>query len=44
VSDFVRKLQQMLRGEVPPPPIGETIGFSLSELGEGRAVFVLAFR
>jgi len=34
----------MLRGEAPPPPIGETIGFSLTEVGEGRAVFVLTAR
>jgi len=34
----------MLRGEAPPPPIGKTIGFSLSEVGEGRAVFVLTAR
>ena len=47
MSDFVNKLQQMLRGEVaapPRPPIGETVGFSLSEVGEGRAVFVLTAR
>lgn len=32
-------LRQMIAGEVPPPPIVETLGFQLAEVEEGRAVF-----
>lgn len=32
-------LQAMLDGKIPPPPIAHTMGFQLTEIGEGRAVF-----
>jgi uncharacterized protein (TIGR00369 family) len=32
-------LQKILRGELPPPPIAELMGFRLAELSEGHAVF-----
>jgi uncharacterized protein (TIGR00369 family) len=32
-------LQSMMRGEVPAPPIARLIGFQLSEVSEGKAVF-----
>ena len=32
-------MQAMLRGELPYPPIGQTLDFQLMEVGEGRAVF-----
>jgi uncharacterized protein (TIGR00369 family) len=32
-------MQALLRGELPYPPISETLGFSLIEVGEGHAVF-----
>lgn len=32
-------LQAMIDGEIPPPPISRALGFILSEIGEGRAVF-----
>lgn len=31
-------LAKMLRGEVPPPPIAETLGFTWAEIEPGRAV------
>ena len=32
-------MQRMARGEVPPPPIAETLGFRLVEAERGHAVF-----
>lgn len=34
-------LQKIVRGEVPPPPIAELMGFHLAKLSEGRAVFAV---
>jgi uncharacterized protein (TIGR00369 family) len=34
-------LQKIVRGELPPPPIGALMNFRISELSEGRAVFVV---
>ena len=34
-------MQQMLRGELPPPSIATTIGFTLTAVGEGRATFAM---
>src|SRR5215468_7573755 len=31
--------QRMLRGEVPPPPVGRLLGFVLRSIEPGRAVF-----
>lgn len=31
--------QKMLRGEVPPPPIGRLLGFALKTIEPGKAVF-----
>src|SRR5438034_6551369 len=31
--------QKMLRGDVPPPPIGRLLGFVLKAIEPGRAVF-----
>lgn len=31
--------QQMMRGEVPPPPIGRLLGFTVKAIEPGRAVF-----
>jgi uncharacterized protein (TIGR00369 family) len=33
-------LQAMLDGKIPTPPIAKTLDFTLSEIGEGRAVFI----
>ena len=33
-------LQALLRGELPTPPIARTLDFSLSEVEQGRAVFI----
>jgi hypothetical protein len=32
-------MQALLRGELPYPPISETLGFYLIEVGDGHAVF-----
>ena len=32
-------LEALIAGEVPPPPITETLGFNLAEVAPGRAVF-----
>lgn len=34
--DFLRKI---VSGELPPPPIADTLGYRLLEVGEGRATF-----
>ena len=34
--DYLRAMQ---RGEHPPPPIAHTLGFTLAEVDDGRAVF-----
>ncbi|MCA0424919.1 MAG: PaaI family thioesterase [Proteobacteria bacterium] len=33
-------LERMLRGEIPAPSMAETLSFTLTEVSEGRAVFV----
>src|SRR5437588_12551399 len=32
-------LQKLIQGEFPPPPIGTTMGFTITEVEFGRAVF-----
>ncbi|HSU16680.1 PaaI family thioesterase [Longimicrobium sp.] len=32
-------LRAMMRGEFPPPPVAMTLGFTLDEVDDGRAVF-----
>ncbi len=32
-------LQRLLRGELPPPPIADTLGFRLTEAEAGRVIF-----
>ena len=34
-------LNAILRGDLPPPPIAETLGYGISEVAEGRVVFTL---
>jgi uncharacterized protein (TIGR00369 family) len=34
-------LRRIVSGELPPPPIAALMNFSISELSEGRAVFVV---
>lgn len=38
-SPVMQKLQALIRGEIPPPPVARLIGFNLVEAGPGRAVF-----
>jgi uncharacterized protein (TIGR00369 family) len=40
-SDGLTFLRRMMAGEVPPPPIATTLGFTLVEVESGRAVFGL---
>jgi uncharacterized protein (TIGR00369 family) len=44
VSDFLSRIQQMLRGDLAPPSIAQTLGFTLREASDGRAVFVMTTR
>lgn len=43
--DDIRRLsgleifQRIIAGELPPPPIGETLGFKLAEAEDGRVIF-----
>ena len=36
---FVEMGRKIISGEIPPPPVGQTIGFRISEIGPGQAVF-----
>jgi uncharacterized protein (TIGR00369 family) len=36
-----RYADRVLRGEIPPPPIARTLGFTLEALAPGRSVFAL---
>jgi len=38
---MVTMIDRMLRGEVPPPPIAQLIGFRALSIGDGQAVFEL---
>jgi len=38
---FLEKLQAQVRGELPPPPIGTTIGMRLVHIEPGKSVFEL---
>ena len=38
-SSGLELMQMMAAGELPPPPIAETLGFRLVEAGRGHAVF-----
>jgi uncharacterized protein (TIGR00369 family) len=44
VTTFNERVQQMLRGEIPPPPIATTVGFQVTRAEPGLAVFVLEAR
>jgi uncharacterized protein (TIGR00369 family) len=39
MSIRLENLERMIRGEVPPPPIGQLIGFRLVAVKPGEAVF-----
>jgi uncharacterized protein (TIGR00369 family) len=36
---FVEMGRKIISGEYPPPPVGQTIGFRISEISPGQAVF-----
>jgi uncharacterized protein (TIGR00369 family) len=37
-APFLTMAQKMIRGELPPPPVAQTVGFSVSRIERGRAV------
>ncbi len=39
-SDGLTLMKRMIAGELLPPPIAQTLGFTLVEVSDGRAVFV----
>src|SRR5690349_11644133 len=39
MATMLELAQKMQRGEAPPPPIGQLLGFVLKEIEPGRAVF-----
>jgi len=39
MATILHLAQKTLRGEVPPPPIGQLLGFVLKSIEPGRAVF-----
>lgn len=38
-EDGLALMRRIIAGELPAPPIAQTLGFDLVEVGEGRAVF-----
>ena len=41
MSDIVERVRQMIRGDVPQANVGRLIGFRVTEVEHGRAVFEL---
>ncbi len=41
MAKMLEVMQRMVRGEVPPPPIGKLLGMRLVEVAEGEARFEL---
>lgn len=41
MTRMIEKLEQLVRGEVPPPAVGKLIGFRLTSVEPGRAVIEL---
>jgi uncharacterized protein (TIGR00369 family) len=39
VSNLLETGLAMVRGEVPPPPVARTVGFAMTSIEPGRAVF-----
>src|SRR5438105_12199002 len=39
MATMLERVQAMLRGEAPAPPVARLIGFDVVEVGPGRAVF-----
>jgi uncharacterized protein (TIGR00369 family) len=39
MATFFENARKMLQGEMPPPPIGQLLGFVLKSIEPGRAVF-----
>src|SRR5580700_3232249 len=42
MSTMLEFARQMMRGEVPPPPIGRLLGFAIKAIEPGRATFEMA--
>jgi uncharacterized protein (TIGR00369 family) len=41
-TGHLRQLEQMVRGEVPAPPIAKLVGFTIVQIELGRSVFEMA--
>jgi uncharacterized protein (TIGR00369 family) len=41
MATHLEMAQKMVRGELPPPPIGRLLGFALTVIEPGRAVFAM---
>jgi uncharacterized protein (TIGR00369 family) len=41
MTKMLDRIQAMLRGEAPPPPVGTLLGFRLMSIGDGEAVIEL---
>lgn len=39
MPDLVDKAEKMLAGDVPPPPVAELVGFTMTAFGDGEATF-----
>lgn len=40
MTTWLERMQQMLAGATATAPVAQTVGFRLTDIGEGRAVFV----
>ncbi len=41
MAKFRHRIEQMISGELPPPPVAVLVGMRLDSIGPGRAVMVL---
>ncbi len=39
MARLIERVQAMIRGEAPPPPVARLVGFRVTEVGSGSAVF-----
>jgi uncharacterized protein (TIGR00369 family) len=41
MATLLERVQAMIAGEAPPPPVAQLVGFRVTEVEKGRAVFVM---
>ncbi len=39
MARMIEQMRKIISGELPPPGVGRTVGFRLTEVGDGTAVF-----